>query len=120
MQSYLKQQCSQSLLDQTHNLRPFHQRLFHLMPHLSVVDKDPQHRQLQPGATARNRLQHAQVTLGKLRPVQQKLPTLSPFHATLFTNIHNDSRETHDTTAPVKTLCSASISLALPTQNGVL
>ena len=96
------------------------QRLLHLQPYLFALCHCPQYRNHEPRAASRNCLQRAFIPSAKLRPVQQHLPPLPPFNATLLANIHHHSRKAHETAAPARVVASASISRLLPTHKGVL
>jgi len=94
------------------------------MPHFTRISHHTKHRHHQPRPTPSHSLQHPNIPSRKLGPIESHLPTLSPRHARLLTNInHLSSKLTHfataEATAGFTAATSASISRLLPTQNGV-
>ena len=92
------------------------------MPHLTrPIYLHTEHRHQQTRTAPRNRLKHAFITFGKLRPVQRKLPHLSTLDPRLLMNLcHHRCKFSHRRLHPTPTVAfSNSISRTLPTQNGV-
>ena len=93
------------------------ERLLDHVPNLtSGIDDYPKHRHRQSRATPRNRFKGPHIPNNKLRPIERHLPPLPSCHSRLLANIRHHTRKFFQ---PRTAFTNASISLLLPTQNGV-